>query len=86
VPDEVANGFGLQGTASLVSHHEGAWGFGFWRSRQGEKDAGRSKEEKTKIISSLLHVQGKKKGEQCRSKRHYFVPSFFFKFSRDIIN
>ena len=79
VPDEVANGFGLQGTASLVSHHEGAWGFGFWRTRQGERDAGRSKEEKTKSISSPAARPGEEEGEQCRSKRYYFVPSFFKK-------
>jgi hypothetical protein len=27
--DELDNGCGLQGTTPLVSHYEGAWGFGF---------------------------------------------------------
>jgi len=47
-PDEAANGCGLQGTAPPISHHEGAWGFGLWQSTRGEREAGRSKEEKNK--------------------------------------
>jgi hypothetical protein len=34
-------------------------------------------EERRKNCLPLLHVQGKEKGEQCRSKRHY--SAFFFK-------
>jgi len=44
-PNEMAHGCGLQGTAPLVSHHEGAWGFRFWQSTWGEREAGRNKEE-----------------------------------------
>jgi len=75
-PDEVANGCGLQGTASLVSHHEGACGFGFWQSTRGER--GRQEEvkkKKPKLYLPLLHVEGKEE-KQCRSKQRCFVPFF----------
>jgi hypothetical protein len=50
-----------------------------------QKHAGRERQEelkrkKTKVfILPLLHVQGKKKEEQCRSKRHCFALFFFLK-------
>jgi hypothetical protein len=37
-------------------------------------------EERRKNCLPLLHVQGKEKGEQCRSKRHY--SAFFFNMKR----
>jgi len=38
---------------------------------------GLMKKEEKKCLP-LLHVQGKEKGEQCRSKRHYSTSFFFF--------
>jgi hypothetical protein len=71
----------LRGTASLSAHHEEvrvASGFGFNRAR-GERERGRNKWKRTKTSLPLLCVQGKKKEEQCRLKRHCFVfPLFFF--------
>jgi hypothetical protein len=72
---EVTNGRGLQGTSSLVSHYKGVWGFRFWKKHAG-RERRSSKKEKKKFFLPLLHIQGKKKEEQCRSKRHYFVPFF----------
>jgi hypothetical protein len=50
---------------------------------QGTRVAGnddeRSRRKKT-VSLPLLHVQGKEKGEQCRSKRHCSAPFFFFKY------
>jgi len=65
----------LRGTASLSAHHEEvrvASGFGFNRAR-GERERGRNKRKRTKTSLPLLRVQGKKKEEQCRLKRHCFV-------------
>jgi hypothetical protein len=59
------------GTASLASHCE------------GECARGEEINEKHKFLSSLLHVQGKKKEEQCRSKRHRSV--LFFLTWNDIV-
>jgi len=43
-----------------------------------EHATGRSKEEKNKsFYLPLLHIQGKKKEGQCRSKRHCSVLFFF---------
>ena len=72
---EVTNRRGLQGTSSLVSHYKGVWGFRFWKKHAG-RERRSSKKEKKKFFLPLLHIQGKKKEEQCRSKRHYFVPFF----------
>jgi len=74
----------LWGTASLSSHHEEvrvASGFGINRAR-GERERGRNKRKRIKTSLPLLRVQGKKKEEQCRLKRHCFVfpLSFFFFF------
>ena len=64
----------LQGTASLSV----ASGFSFNRAR-GEGERGRNKRKRTKTFLPLLRVQGKKKEEQCRLKRHCFVfPLSFF--------
>ena len=80
-PAEVANGgVRLRGTTSLSSHHEEvrvASGVGFNRAR-GERERGRNKRKRTKTYLPLLRVQGKKKEEQCRLKRHCFVFPFFF--------
>ena len=59
------------GTASLASHCE------------GECARGEEINEKHKFLSSLLHVQGKKKEEQCRSKRHRSV--LFFLTWNDVV-
>jgi len=42
---------------------------------------GLMKKEEKKCLP-LLHVQGKEKGEQCRSKRHYSTSFFFFYMKR----
>jgi len=72
----------LRGTTSLSAHHEEVRvvsGFGFNRAR-GERERGRNKRKRTKTSLPLLRVQGKKKEEQCRLKRHCFVfPLFFLK-------
>jgi len=78
VPGWLASGCGWQGAAPSVSHHEREWGFGSWQSTREERGS-KIKEEKTKIFFlPLLHVQGKKKEEQCRSERHRFVLFFTF--------
>jgi len=74
----VTNGRGLLGTSLLVSYYEGASSFGCLAEHAGRERQEEVKKKKTKIYLPLLHVQGKKEEEQCRSKRHCFVPSFFF--------
>jgi hypothetical protein len=46
---------------------------GLWQA--GGVSGSTRKEEKNYL--PLLHVQGKEKGEQCRSKRHCSAPFFF---------
>ena len=72
-PGWLANGWGWQGAASLVFfHQESAWGV--WQA--GGVSGSTRKEEKNYL--PLLHVQGKEKGEQCRSKRHCSAPFFSY--------
>jgi tRNA A22 N-methylase len=57
----------------------GRGALGFDRARgEGERQE-EIKKRKQKFYLPLLHVQEKKKKEQCRSKRHCFVFSSFFK-------
>jgi len=73
-PGWLANGWGWQGATSLVflimRVHEGR----LWQA--GGVSGSTRKEEKNYL--PLLHVQGKEKGEQCRSKRHCSAPFFFY--------
>jgi hypothetical protein len=75
----LASGRGWQGVAPPVSHHEGAWGFGLWQStwHEGVNEERRRKKNETCYLP-LLHVQGKKKEEQCRSKRHCSILYIYF--------
>jgi hypothetical protein len=78
VPGWLASGCGWQGATPSVSHHERAWGFGSWQSMREERDS-KIKEKKTKIFFlPLLHVQGKKKEEQYRSKQHSSVLFYIY--------
>jgi len=66
-PGWLANGWGWQGTTPLVFSimrvHGGSVLAGMWLEREAKKKA-------KLFFLLLLHVQGKKKEEQCRSKRH----------------
>ena len=74
----LASGRGWQGAAPPVSHHEGAWGFRFGRAR-GEGDGHEElKKKKTKVsFFPCCASRGKKKAEQCCSKRHRSALFFF---------
>jgi len=64
----LASGRGWQGAAPLVSHHQRHGASGLGRAC-GKREATNLKKKKTKIFFlPLLHVQRKKKEEQCRLK------------------
>jgi hypothetical protein len=70
----------LTGRDSRGLINEGALGFGFLTEACGVRERERHEELKKKNKSfflPLVHVQGKKKEEQCHSKRHRFVLSLF---------
>ena len=69
----LASGCDWQGAAPSTFHHESAWGGGFGRHVACRVQRGKKK----KKCLPLLHVQGKEKGEQCRSKRHCSALFFF---------
>jgi len=79
-PGWLANGWGWQGAAPLffffipiMRVHKGLVLAGM----REERDATKIKEKKQNLFFlPLLHVQGKKKKEQCRSKRHRSDPFF----------
>jgi hypothetical protein len=73
----------LAGRDSRGLINEGALGFGFLTEACGERERERERHEELKkknktFFLPLLHVQGKKKEEQCRSKQHRSVLSLFF--------
>jgi hypothetical protein len=50
----------------------------FCRARESLEMMMKEAEEKKTVSLPLLHVQGKEKGEQCRSKRHCSALYFFY--------
>ena len=68
----LTSGCDWQGATPSTFHHESVWGGGF-----GSHVVCRVQRGKKKNCLPLLHVQGKEKGEQCRSKRHCSALFFF---------
>jgi len=78
-------GVGLQSTSLLIFHHEGMRGaLGFRQKHAGKERQEEFKRKKKVFILPLLHIQRKKKKEQCRSKRHCFAPFLFLFFLKSM--